>query len=208
MVAETPRHTGQYPLLFPFSVIFSLCLFGFCNFSFFFASRVVSAVGGLGVTRALGDYFFYPFVSSEPKISKVDFSTQSVIPSEMEGEREVKEENGRSGGKHPEGGKSPRDNYLILASDGVWDTVRDEDGAKCVMEYPQDILRASVLIRDTAYLKSSRGFLFHFFISSVSRSIFSTQMISLPWSSRSQRFLNKHFNFHLFCLSLSLSIVC
>lgn len=145
----------------------------------------MSAVGGLGVTRALGDYFFYPFVSAEPKISMVDFSSQAVVPSndgseekrerghEKRGEGEKKEEKGEGEkseesmmSRKDEGEKEGkgRDNFLILASDGIWDTVGDDDGAKCVMEYPQDVLRSAVLLRDCAYLKGSRGmFYFMFF---------------------------------------------
>ena len=99
-------------------------------------------------------------------ISLIDFSLQTATPSYEKEKEEAEREREREDEGEGEGeGEQLEDNFLILASDGVWDTVCDNDSAKYVRKYPKDALRSAVLIRDSAYLKGSRGSLSLTFIS-------------------------------------------
>mmetsp|Transcript_14765 Transcript_14765/g.42020 ORF Transcript_14765/g.42020 Transcript_14765/m.42020 type:complete len:936 (+) Transcript_14765:121-2928(+) len=94
--------------------------------------RIFNANSGaqLAVSRALGDFEFGEVVTSAPYISFFDL-TQLPPP---------------SGGMH---------NILILACDGIWDVLKDEDAVNVVRQAGTDMQKASSMLRDYSYLRDS-----------------------------------------------------
>lgn len=95
-----------------------------------FGGRIIARVNGvLAVSRALGDVFLQPYVTAEPEIT----------------EHELLE------------GEAPEAEYLIVACDGLWDVVEDDevfdilDAAACY----DDPQMAAITLRDAALDRSS-----------------------------------------------------
>ncbi|KAL0213063.1 hypothetical protein RCL1_006689 [Eukaryota sp. TZLM3-RCL] len=79
-------------------------------------------LGTLGVSRALGDAFLQPYVSSKPYISVTEVT--------------------------------PQDQFLIMACDGLWDVVSDEDSVRLIST-EVDVNQAAVRLRDHAFKNGS-----------------------------------------------------
>jgi len=87
--------------------------------------KTISRVQGmLAVSRALGDIFLHPFVSSEPDVTKFTLSSNA-------------------------------NEILILACDGLWDVMDDDEATKIATSI-EDPEQAAVKLRDTALEKGSQ----------------------------------------------------
>lgn len=89
--------------------------------------------GVLAVSRALGDGSLHPLVSAEPYIA-----VTSLAPSAL-----------------PE--------LLVLACDGVWDVMADQDAADLLLPVASDATAAAQLLKDKALSLNSLGMEFVFF---------------------------------------------
>jgi len=79
----------------------------------------------LAVSRAIGDNMLDKFISQIPDVKEVDLSSRK--------ERQI----------------------LILACDGLWDVLTDEDAAEIVSKNFDDPETAAITLRDTALNKGS-----------------------------------------------------
>lgn len=87
--------------------------------------KVISRVNGmLAVSRALGDFFLQPHVSPEPEIQQFDLSGNN------------------------------NDLLLILACDGLWDTVSDDEAVK-IANTEEHVEQSAIKLRDASYNRGS-----------------------------------------------------
>ena len=87
--------------------------------------KVIGRVNGmLAVSRALGDFFLQPHVSPEPEIQQFDFN-----------------------GNH-------NDVLLILACDGLWDCISDEEAVK-IANTEDHVEQSAIKLRDASYNRGS-----------------------------------------------------
>lgn len=87
--------------------------------------KVISRVNGmLAVSRALGDFFLQPHVSPEPEIQQFDLHGNN------------------------------NDVMLILACDGLWDTVSDEEAVK-IAQTEEHVEQSAIKLRDASYNRGS-----------------------------------------------------
>ena len=84
----------------------------------------------LAVSRAFGDYEFGEVVTANPTIAFLDLARLPPPTPEMS-------------------------NLLILACDGIWDVTKDERAVEVARQAGADMTKASVLLRDYAYLRDS-----------------------------------------------------
>jgi protein phosphatase PTC1 len=84
----------------------------------------------LAVSRAFGDYEFGEVVTANPTVSFVDLARLPPPTAECS-------------------------NILILACDGIWDVTKDERAVEVARQAGGDMTKASVLLRDYAYLRDS-----------------------------------------------------
>jgi len=90
------------------------------------SGQIISRVNGmLAVSRAIGDNMLDKFISQIPDVKEVDLSSRK--------ERQI----------------------LILACDGLWDVLTDEDAAEIVSKNYDDPETAAITLRDTALNKGS-----------------------------------------------------
>jgi len=91
--------------------------------------NTISRVNGvLSVSRSFGDFELHPYVTCEPRI----YGPISISSSEQD----------------------PADNFLILACDGLWDKVSDEQAVSLVKP-SMDEEQAAVVLRDFAFAEGS-----------------------------------------------------
>lgn len=87
--------------------------------------KIISRVNGmLSVSRALGDFFLQPYVSPEPDVQQFDL-------------------NGNN-----------NDLLLVLACDGLWDTISDEEAAK-IANTEEHVEQSAIKLRDASYNRGS-----------------------------------------------------
>eukprot|EP01129_Flabellula_baltica_P003223 TRINITY_DN13032_c0_g1_i1.p1 TRINITY_DN13032_c0_g1~~TRINITY_DN13032_c0_g1_i1.p1 ORF type:complete len:430 (+),score=70.71 TRINITY_DN13032_c0_g1_i1:50-1339(+) len=81
--------------------------------------------GQLAVSRALGDLIFEKYISHEPDVFKIEFTSN--------------------------------DDFLIVACDGLWDMVEDEEATQICKQFIEegDLLSASERLRDVSYFRGS-----------------------------------------------------
>ena len=119
-----------------FLLLFSVSPY-FLPFSFLSPNIIFTGKGAqLAISRSFGDFEFGNVVTAAPSLSILDLSTlpePSTSPSSS----------------------SPSSNILILACDGVWDVLTDEEAIKIVRGAGEDMTAASVMLRDYAYLRDS-----------------------------------------------------
>jgi protein phosphatase PTC1 len=84
----------------------------------------------LAISRAFGDYEFGDIVTANPTISFFDLARLPPPTNDMH-------------------------NVLILACDGIWDVTKDEKAVEVVRKAGLDMTKASLLLRDYAYLRDS-----------------------------------------------------
>lgn len=84
--------------------------------------------GVLAVSRALGDGSLHPVVSAEPYIAVTQLDPSSSSPE-----------------------------LLILACDGVWDVMSDQDAANLLQPLGADATAAASLLKDRAFALNSTG---------------------------------------------------
>ncbi len=92
--------------------------------------RVSGEKTQLAITRALGDFEFGEIVTATPHISVVDL-TSLPPPSESQS------------------------NLLVLACDGIWDVLSDEEAIQIARRHDGDLTSVAVWLRDYAYLRDS-----------------------------------------------------
>lgn len=86
--------------------------------------------GVLAVSRALGDGSLHPCVSPEPYITITALQAASAAPE-----------------------------LLILACDGVWDVLSDQDSAELLLPVASDATAAATLLKDRSFTLNSTGVL-------------------------------------------------
>ncbi|ELR17200.1 protein phosphatase 2C domain containing protein [Acanthamoeba castellanii str. Neff] len=107
--------------------------------------------GGLAVSRALGDFSWSPQVVEEPTIMTIPLPSKAAAsPAPLKSSRDkerkkVVEDDDEDDAKHA---------YLILACDGVWDVLSDEESAAIAMK-ERNALTAAVRIREHSYYLGS-----------------------------------------------------
>ena len=110
-----------------------LSLFFFSSLSLIFSPPGKGAQ--LAISRSFGDFEFGEVVTAAPSLSILDLST---LPEPS-----------------PPSAPNQSANILILACDGVWDVLTDEEAIKIVRGAGEDMTLASVMLRDYAYLRDS-----------------------------------------------------
>jgi protein phosphatase PTC1 len=91
--------------------------------------RVTGQHSKLAITRALGDFEFGDIVTATPHITIVDLA---LLPPRSDVHK----------------------NVLILACDGLWDVLTDQETVDLV-GHTSDMVQASVLLRDNGYIRDS-----------------------------------------------------
>lgn len=108
-------------------------------------------VGMLAVSRAFGDLDLQPFISADPYVDVIDIADPPdflilVMPPPP-----------NTLFSHPQQTGSHRTRrFPMQACDGVWDVISDEAACRIVASESDDILKASMKLRDYAYLFGSQ----------------------------------------------------
>ena len=131
----------------------------------------------------MGDFSFYPFVSTEPYLTILDVKKRKITPLTYMGLNQEHDPSFShssnfsyfSSSSSPTSltpiswrkgeGEETGGGVVVLGCDGVWDTIEDQECAEIIHKEKKeegdiDVLRASVRLRDAAYLKGSRGTFF------------------------------------------------
>ena len=107
--------------------------------------NIISRIKGqLSVSRSLGDFSLNPYVIPEPEIQIVDLGLSKTNNS-----------NNNDNNNSENGNTTIINKFLVLACDGLWDILSDEDAVNIANSFPDPEVAAQKL-RDYAYTEGSK----------------------------------------------------
>jgi serine/threonine protein phosphatase PrpC len=99
---------------------------------FLFKGRVL---GVLAVTRSLGDHMLKDYVIAHPTVNERTFELNEVTNNNND--------------------RSTAPTFLIIACDGLWDVMRDQEAVNLVQQYPGEKTRVAQYLVEEALRRGS-----------------------------------------------------